>query len=296
MTIDNVLSFVNVHRYNGFRRAAEAMFLTQPTLSARIQALERELGAQLLVRARGGGVQLTEAGELFLPYALQIVNAYTQAVTAVSTGRTRLMIGTNISISITMLPHVFRRLHSRHPGLGVELVTNLPGELLKLLRGGECDFLITQSYGLPDLTEIPVYRDRISLVVPRGHPLLSRGTPPDYSQVALENIICSSAMQNYWEVILRHFKSRGVTPNVTLVVDSVEIAKNMVLQGLGVAFLPELALEKELTEGSLAVVNPIPALSVNRDISLIYLPGDTPAYCSDFVAACREYKSWDVRL
>ena len=102
-------------------------------------------------------------------------------------------------------------------------------------------------------------------------------------------------MQNYWEVILRHFKSRGVTPNVTLVVDSVEIAKNMVLQGLGVAFLPELALEKELTEGSLAVVNPIPALSVNRDISLIYLPGDAPAYCSDFVAACREYKSWDMR-
>ena len=178
MTIENVLSFVNVHRYNGFRRAAEAMFLKQPTLSARIQALERELGAQLLVRARGGGVQLTEAGELFLPYALQIVNAYTQAVTAVSTGRTRLVIGTNISISITMLPHVFRRLHSRHPGLGVELVTNLTGELLKLLRGGECDFLITQSYGLPDLTEIPVYRDRISLVAPRGHPLLSRGTPP----------------------------------------------------------------------------------------------------------------------
>ena len=59
--------------------------------------------------------------------------------------------------------------------------------------------------------------------------------------------------------------------------------------------LPELALEKEPTEGSLAVVNPIPALSVNRDISLIYLPGDAPAYCSDFVAACREYKSWDMR-
>lgn len=295
MNIENILSFVNVHKYNGFRRAAEAMYLTQPSLTSRIHTLERELGVSLLERTHNG-VELTEAGEIFLPYALQIVNAYTQAKGQLRTGKSRLVIGTNISISISMLPHVIKALHRRRSGVSVEIVTNMPDALLELLRREECDFLITQSYGLPDLTETPVYQDKISLIVPPDHPLLARGMPPDFSQVALEPIICSSAMSNYWESIESHFRARGVEPNVVLSVDSVEIAKNMVLQGLGIAFLPELALEKELIDGSLVSISPVPELKTYRNISLIHLPWKEPPYRDIFTEACQQYKSWSSRV
>ncbi len=294
MTIENIISFVNVYRCDGFRRAAEAMYLTQPTLSSRIKALERELGAELFERTRKG-TALTPAGEAFLPYALQIVNSYTQAMRALSSDHERLVIGTNISISIAMLPHVFRELHRKHPSLAVEILTNLPGQLLELLRNHECDFLITQCYGLEELTEIPVYSDKISLIVPAGHPLASHPVPPDYSEVALEPIICSSAMLNYWEKIEKHFRSRGLAPNVVLSVDSVEVAKNLVMQGLGVAFLPELALEKELMEGTLIALDPLPHLSVTREIGMIFLSGEEPPYCREFIEACRRYRSWSER-
>lgn len=294
MTIENIMSFVNVYRCDGFHRAAEAMYLTQPTLTSRIKTLERELGKELFTRTRRG-VELTQAGESFLPYALQIVNSYTQAMRALSADRGRLVIGTNISISIAMLPHVFRELHRKHPALTVEILTNLPGQLLDLLRAHECDFLITQCYELDGLTEIPVYSDKISLIVPAGHPLASRQVPPDYSEVALEPIICSSAMLNYWQKIDRHFRSRGLEPNVVLSVDSVEVAKNLVMQGLGVAFLPELALEKELMEGTLLALDPLPHLSVTREISMIFLPGEEPPYCREFIEACRRYRSWSER-
>ena len=231
MTIENVLSFVNVHRYNGFRRAAEAMFLTQPTLSARIQALERELGAQLLVRARGRRGAAHRGGGALPP--LRAANRQ-----RLHPGRHRRLHWPDAARDRDEHLHIHNHAAARLPeaaqppsgarrGAGYEPARRAPEAPAR--RGVR----------LPHNAELRPPRPHGDTRVPRqdfagraaGHPLLSRGTPPDYSQVALENIICSSAMQNYWEVILRHFKSRGVTPNVTLVVDSVEIAKNMVLQG-----------------------------------------------------------------
>lgn len=295
MTIENIMSFIYVHKYNSFHKAANALFLTQPALSSRIQTLERELGTLLLIRNKNG-VELTDAGTAFLPYALQIVTAYTHAQNILHKNQVNLVIGTNISISNTILPHVFRMLRQKYPAVSIEIVTNLPEALLTLLHSGKCDFLITQRYGLPELTEIPVYQDNISLIVPTNHPFTHFARTPDFSMVALEPMIRSSVMSNYWEMIERHFIKNGVTPNVILNADSLEIVKNMVLQGLGIAFLPELALEKELTDGTLAIVNPTPALHVERDISLIYPQGKTPPYCSFFVDACRQYKSYSNRL
>lgn len=292
MNIENIRSFVYVYQYNGFHRAAETLFVTQPSLSSRIRTLEQELNVTLLVRGKSG-VTLTEAGRIFLPFAWEIVNAYDHAQRALNQGGEHIVIGTNVSVSSTILPHVFRVFQQKHPLSSVEILTNMPDALLALLRNRECDFLITQCYGEPDLVEIPVYQDPISLVVSPEHPVLRRKSPLDFREVALAPIVCTSAMANYWEIIEQHFKSYGLTPNIVLSVDSIEITKNMVLQGIGAAFLPELVLERELADGTLCVVELTPPLAVSRDIHLIHLAGETPPYRDFFVEMCRQYRGWN---
>lgn len=290
MTIENVLSFVYVYRYRSFHKAADALYVTQPSLTSRIQTLEKELNTTLLIRSRSG-VTLTEEGKTFLPYALQIINSYTQARQALSRGEHSIIIGTNISVSITILPHVVRVFHQLHAHTPIEIITGIPDELFKLLMDKQCDFLITELYGRPEVEETPVYRDPISLVAPPDHPFAMRTIPPDFKEVALEPIIRISTMENYWEAIMAHFKKCGVKPNIMLNVNSVEVAKNMVLQGIGLTFVPELAIENELMNKALSIIRPVPELHVERNLSLIHRKDDIPPYRDLFVDLCRRYES-----
>ena len=74
MLLVHIEGFLEVARLNSVSRAAESLYVTQPTLTARLHALERELGEQLFVRARHG-MRLTEAGRAFMPFAERAVRA-----------------------------------------------------------------------------------------------------------------------------------------------------------------------------------------------------------------------------
>lgn len=75
MSIDHIESFLYVVEYKSIHKAAQALFLTQPTISARIKALEENLGTKLFMR-NGRSLKLTEQGEYFIPYAQSIVQTY----------------------------------------------------------------------------------------------------------------------------------------------------------------------------------------------------------------------------
>lgn len=75
MNIDHIESFLYVIEYKSIHKAAQALFLTQPTISARIKALENSLGTQLFIR-KGRSLILTEQGQSFIPYAQKIVDTY----------------------------------------------------------------------------------------------------------------------------------------------------------------------------------------------------------------------------
>lgn len=75
MNIDHIESFLYVIEHKSIHKAAQALFLTQPTISARIKALEGNLGTQLFTR-HGRSLQLTAQGESFIPYAKKIVETY----------------------------------------------------------------------------------------------------------------------------------------------------------------------------------------------------------------------------
>ncbi|WP_010631881.1 LysR family transcriptional regulator [Sporolactobacillus vineae] len=78
MTTDQLEAFLAVAEYKSYRAAAEKLFISQPSLSSRIQVLERELGTSLFNR-NGRGVVLSEQGRIFIPYAKRMRRVYQKA-------------------------------------------------------------------------------------------------------------------------------------------------------------------------------------------------------------------------
>src|SRR5262245_14610123 len=119
MLIAQVEGFLETARQGNLSRAAEALHVTQPALTARLQALEEELGAVRFLRGRRG-MQLTDAGRAFLPYAQRAVLALDEGaalVTALGRGGTgELVLGAAPAISTYVLPSLLVRFTERHPG------------------------------------------------------------------------------------------------------------------------------------------------------------------------------------
>ncbi len=104
--------FLEVARRGNVSRAAEAMFVTQPTLTARLHALERELGEPLFARTRRG-MKLTDAGRAFLPYAERAMRAVRDGRQALADARSasagRLVLGAAPAVSTYVLPALLQR-------------------------------------------------------------------------------------------------------------------------------------------------------------------------------------------
>ncbi|MCL1632646.1 LysR family transcriptional regulator [Sporolactobacillus sp. CPB3-1] len=84
MSIEQIETFLAVVRHNGFRHASRKLFLTQPSVSMRIQMLEKELNASLFIR-KGRKIALSDQGKALLPYAENILHIYREAVRALRT-------------------------------------------------------------------------------------------------------------------------------------------------------------------------------------------------------------------
>src|SRR6266542_5035601 len=119
-------AFVEVARLGSVTRASQALFVTQPALTARLNALEKAFGVPLLVRRRGG-VRLTEAGRAFLPYAeraLQAVADGRQVLTELERGAAgHIAICASPIVSTYALPTILKRFAGTHPGVQVAVRT-----------------------------------------------------------------------------------------------------------------------------------------------------------------------------
>lgn len=161
-----------------FTRAAARLHVAQPSISSSVAALEQELGAPLFHRERSE-VTLTGAGEVFLPWARQILADCEAGAAAVrdllGLRRGRLAIGATPSLTTNLLPPVFARFHTDHPG--VELTVREAGsqDLVDGLGRGEMDLaVVILPVDRPWVESKPLLEEELVLAVDRGHPLAHR--------------------------------------------------------------------------------------------------------------------------
>lgn len=289
MNIENILSFIYVYQYGSLQKAAAELYITQPTITSRIQSLEKELNCTLFVRNKNGAA-LTEDGNTLLPYALNIIENYNKAKAAFSAVPSMLTVGSIMSAASSLLPQILSTLHSRKKQLSVNIVTNFSDTLLSCVSNDTCAFAITRAFSvLPEgLTAVPVYLDPVSLIVGSGHRFLSQGFRITMEDVAAEPLICYDPSSDFWKNIQTLFHANNLPLNVTFSVDSMQACKSMILQKGGACFMPELSLEDELASGKLTRVSLSFNLNVCRTLCLVYKEKNASEITDFFVKELRK--------
>ncbi|GBD14724.1 HTH-type transcriptional regulator CynR [bacterium HR25] len=272
MDLSQIEAFVQVAQQLSFSRAAQALQLTQPSVTARIQSLERELGEELFERG-GRGVRLTDAGEAFLPHALKILQVVKEGRDAVeevrSLGLGHLRLGSALTISTYVLPKILHAFRRRFPGINVSVRTGRSEQVLGMVLSDEVQAGLVRSLQHPEVETVPLYEDEIVLAVPRDHSFAQRGEAR-LEEVATQPLILFDRGSSYFGLIHSYFRQAGMVPHVAMELDSLEATKRMVEEGLGIAMVPRVTIERELELGVLVEVPIVDAAPLSRTIALIY--------------------------
>jgi len=172
--------FLTIAELQHVTRAANALHVTQSTLSHQVRQLEQELGIALFDRV-GRGVQLTQAGRLFRTFAQRALDEVDAGKTALTELgqllRGTLRIGVIHTYNSTLVPPVASRFAAEHPGVRV-LIDDLPASTIEQeVAAGELDFGIAFApAATPGLVAEPLFRDELVLIVRRDHPLARQRT------------------------------------------------------------------------------------------------------------------------
>ena len=271
MLLAQVEGFLEVARRGNVSRAAEAMFLTQPTLTARLHALERELGEPLFARTRRG-MRLTDAGRAFLPYAERAMRAVRDGRQALADTRSasagRLVLGAAPAVSTYVLPALLQQFAAAYPRVEVAVRTGHSEDVLQMLLREEVQLAVVRALRHRDIESIPLYEEALVLVVPPDHAFADRGAV-DIADVASERLILFDRTSSYYELTQSFFLSLGVTPREVMELDNIEAAKKMVQRRLGIALLPRTAVAGELAAGALRLVTVTGGPTVTQKIVAI---------------------------
>ncbi|MFG0275765.1 MAG: LysR family transcriptional regulator [Phycisphaerales bacterium] len=229
-------------------RAAEALGVSQPALSAMLKKLEAEAGADLLHRT-GRGVALTEAGRIFLAKAEEAIRAADEAVAQVrelvGLERGSIRLGGGATALTYLLPPVVSRFRVAHPNLRFFVREAGSRAVAEAVLSGELDLgLVTLPVDVPgrdDLLVLPWVEDELRLITPPGHAMGARKSFR-WKDLAGEPMVGFEAGSAVRAVIDKAASEHGVALSVVMELRSIESIKHMVAAGIGVGLVSRHAL------------------------------------------------------
>jgi len=291
MEILQLETFLAVATYGGFHRAAEALRISQPAVSARISTLEELLGARLFERDHRK-FSLSLAGKALRPHAEQVLREVAIARQAVHElhpiAGGALPIAASLSICTYLLPEVLKKYQESHPNVVVSVRSGNSAQVLKMVLDGEVDLGLARSLNHPEVETMHLRDDPLILV---GHPGLPAISKKKLTLEELESLplISYDRGSSDWTLMNGLFRKEGLLPNIVLEVETIEACKRMVLRKLGLAFLPQIALVEELRKGKLSPLEITGAEPLRRSLDVI-LPRRRPLSKSarELVAGLRE--------
>jgi DNA-binding transcriptional LysR family regulator len=260
MEIVQLETFLAVATYGGFHRAAEALRISQPAVSAR------------LFERGPGGLSLSPAGKALRPHAEQLLRLAALARQAVHELRPgsggALPIAASLSISTYLLPEVLKTYQQKHPDVVVSVRSGHSAEVLKMVLGGEVELGLARSLQHPEVETISLRDDPLILV---GHPKHAASSKRRLKLVDVEALplIAYDRGSSDWTLMNGLFRRAGLLPNIVLEVEAIEACKRMVLRGLGLAFLPLIAVMEELRRHKLVPVEISDAEALQTSLDVI---------------------------
>jgi DNA-binding transcriptional LysR family regulator len=263
--------FLAVANERSFSRAADKMLRTQPAISLAVQRLEAEVGEKLIDRSATPPI-LTDAGIIVAEFARRFVNLEGDLHNALTELRDhsagRLVIGANESTSLYLLQHIEEYRH-RYPKVKVQVRRTLSSKIPAQLIDGDLELgVISYDPGDERLVSEVIYTDHLAFVVSPEHRFAGRESV-SIMELGMETFVAHNVTSQYRDAVIREFQKYKVALNMDVEMPTVETIRLMVQRNEGVAFLPKMCVEHEVSAGLLREVR-VDELSIERKIRLVH--------------------------
>jgi DNA-binding transcriptional LysR family regulator len=275
MDFKQLESFITISKLNSFSKAAEKLFLTQPTISNHIQSLEKELGTILFNRTNKK-ITLTESGEILYEYAISILNKRDLAFFSLNEFKGK--IEGILEISSSTIPEeyyltdVISKFNIIYPEVKYLLMKYDTKQVLDKIQMGEIDFgIVGAKKEIPNIKYIKIFDDEIVLIAPKNE---------KYNNIESMNI---KDLKNF-PIIMRENGS-GTRENlckklndsdlqfndlnVIAEIESNQTIKKFVMKGLGISFISNRAIQDELSAKKIKVIK-VNNFSIKRSFYFAY--------------------------
>jgi DNA-binding transcriptional LysR family regulator len=239
-------AFCEVVRTGSITLAAQNLYLSQPSVTLQIQAMEREMGVTVFER-RGPILKLTPDGETLYELAKPLVDGIDglQENFAAQHGKLdggELNIGAGESTILYILPEPVKRFVTAHPGIQLKIHNETGRDGLKMLRADEIDLAVGSMLDVPDdITYQPVVTFDPALIVPLGHPLANH-TEVTLEEISQYGLILPPRHLSTWRMVKYVFQQHNLTFKVTLEAGGWEIIKKYVELGMGISIVTDICL------------------------------------------------------
>ncbi len=253
MRLRNLNSFVKVARLGSFHAAAQQLHATQPAISARINALEDELGTQLFIRDKSG-TRLTPRGVQLLPYAeklLAISQEMKQQIQENNPQKGNLRIGIADTLAHLWLSPLLKHWQEQHPLMSFELISDVTPTLIRQLKEYKLDLalMVAEQTNIPELVTEPLCSYRQHWVAAPA--LLAEQTVNSIAGLARYPILSFPRDTRPWDYLQQLFRPLADDAPVFHTCSSVANLLALTCQGVGAALLPEPIVRQGLLDGSL---------------------------------------------
>ena len=290
MDIRGLRAFVAIAETESFTRAGQRMEVSQSAISQQIRSLEMSLGTALFAR-QARKVTLTQAGNVLLPYARQILAKVDEAAAVVSDfeamGRGRVVIGAGGAICQHVLPQLLSDFSARFGKIEVRVISGFTSETLKRTLDGTGDVgLLVLPIDVDGIAVTELGRDELVAVAPPSHRWQNadRIRPKDFNGETL--VLYNRASQTF-RIVERFLLEAGVFPSFGMEISDLEAVKKMVEVGLGVSVLANWTVRREVADGTL-IARPLAPSSLFRSWGLIRRANETPtASQRSFAGICQ---------
>ena len=274
MDFKQLESFVTIAKVKSFSKAAEKLFLTQPTISNHIHNLEKELGTALFNRTNKN-ITLTNAGEILFKYAVSILNKRDHAFFSLNAYKGR--IEGILEIASSSIPEqyyltdVMCAFSAQYPDVKYNLMKYDTKKVIDKLNLGEIDFgIVGAKKDTPQLDYIDIMDDEIVLVAPSASfekiPSIQLSSLADTPLIMREE---GSGTRTVVEAALKQAGLGTTELNVVAEIESTETIKRLVSKGLGLSFISKKAVEDEIDNGQMKILK-VDELTINRNFYFVY--------------------------
>ncbi|MGV8917487.1 MAG: LysR family transcriptional regulator [Pseudomonas sp.] len=301
MTLRQIRHFIAVAETGSISAAAQAVYISQSTLTLAIQQLEQEIGVTLFNR-HAKGMTLTHQGHQFLRQAHLILATVDNAKRSLqqSTDQVagQLIIGVTSLVAGYYLADLLTRFQRAYPNVAIRVMEDERPYIEHLLVSGEIDVGVLILSNLEDRhalqTEVLTHSPH-RVWLPAQHPLLEHDSI-NLADVAREPLIQLNVDEMDMNA-LRMWSRAGLQPHITLRTASTEAVRSLVAAGLGVSIQPDMTYRPWSLEGDIIEARPLADLSQTLDVGLAWRRGTArPALVDPFLTVAREQPHAGRRL